>query len=70
MPAAIERLNNPLGAIAVDQSYPLPLFQRLTGLSTWAMREARKNGLKVKTVGRRRFVRGADWSEYLDRLEK
>ena len=56
-----------LGPIANDQVYPLETFKRLAGLSHWAMRQARRNGLKVRTAGNRRYVRGIDWSEYLER---
>ena len=58
-----------LGAISVAETYPLPIFQRLTGLSSWAFRQAKRRGLKVKTVGRRKYVRGSDWEEYLAGLE-
>ena len=54
-----------LGPISATEVYPLPLFMRLTGLSNWAMRQARRNGLKLKTAGRRKYVRGADWHEFL-----
>ncbi len=60
-PAPTERL----GPIANDQTYPLPVFMRLAGLSLWAMRAARRNGLKVHRVGKRAYVRGTDWSQYL-----
>lgn len=58
-----------LGTISDAETYPLPLFQRLTGLSSWALRQAKRNGLPVKTVGRRKYVRGADWNAYLSALE-
>lgn len=58
-----------LGAIRADETYPLPLFQRLTGLSAWALRTARREGLKMRTVGRRRYVIGADWLTYLQQQD-
>lgn len=61
MPNAVERL----GPISADQSYPIEIFSKLTGLGTWGLRKARQAGLKVKTVGRRRYVRGADWHAFL-----
>jgi hypothetical protein len=66
--AAVEKSPS-LGAIATDQSYPLPVFMRLTGLSLWVMRQARRGGLKLRTVGRRKFVLGSDWAEYLAKQE-
>lgn len=65
MPAATDRRADSLGEIAADRSYPLPTFQTLAGLSAWAMRMARRDGLKVRTVGRRKYVIGRDWLEYL-----
>ena len=58
-----------LGAISTAETYPLPIFRRLTGLSDWAMRQAKRRGLKIKTVGRRKYVRGSDWETYLSGLE-
>ena len=69
MVAAMKSTNLPtLGVVNVNELYPLPVFQKLTGLSAWAMRQARQSGLKVKTVGRRKFVAGADWAVYLSNL--
>jgi hypothetical protein len=55
----------PIDAFAI---YPLELFKGMTGLDVAAMREARRNGLKVHKVGRRHFVRGEDFHDYLDKL--
>jgi hypothetical protein len=56
--------NANLGPILTTAIYPLPLFMELTGLSNAAMRQARRKGLKVYTVGRRSYVRGQDWSDF------
>lgn len=56
-----------LGIIEGGRSYPLPLFQRLSGLGTWGIRQARRDGLRVVKVGRRKFVLGSDWLTYLER---
>ncbi len=48
------------------RGYPLPLFRAATGLSAWAMRKARRNGLRIVKVGRRHFVRGSDWDRFLE----
>jgi hypothetical protein len=58
-------VTNHLGPISSEQVYPLEVFAKLTGLGAWGMRKARRAGLKVKTVGRRRYVRGIDWHEFL-----
>jgi hypothetical protein len=57
-----------LGAIHAEAVYPLPEFQRLTGLGEAAMREARRKGLVITAIGRRRYVRGADFYEHVGRL--
>lgn len=54
-----------LGAIAADHSYPVEVFMRLSGLGIRGLREAERRGLKVRRSGRRKYVRGKDWSEYL-----
>jgi hypothetical protein len=59
-----------LAAVARDRVYPLPLFQQITGLSAWALRSARRGGLKMKTVGRRKYVRGEDWLDYLANVKE
>lgn len=39
------------------------------GLGTAAMRTARRQGLKVRQVGRRRFVLGKDLLDFVERRE-
>jgi hypothetical protein len=55
-----------LGEIRSDVIYPLPVFQRLAGLSAWALRQARRRGLKLRIVGRRKYVIGRDWLAHLE----
>ena len=45
--------------------YPLAEFERITGLKRHAMRQARKQGLRVCRLGNRAYVRGEDFSEFL-----
>jgi hypothetical protein len=59
-----------LGAISVDATYPLEVFKPLSGLNDWALRQARRAGLRVLTLGRCRFVRGCDFHEFLANVEK
>jgi hypothetical protein len=54
-----------LGVILADATYPLPEFQRLSGLGEAALRKARGQGLTVTSIGRRRFIRGADFHEFI-----
>lgn len=53
------------GVIRPDELYTLPEIVRRTGLGTWALRQARRNGLKVKYSGGRGFVLGRDLIEHI-----
>ncbi|QDT14607.1 hypothetical protein [Alienimonas californiensis] len=69
MPAATRypkpRDDVPPTAIESDVLYPLAEFRARTGLGEYAMRTARKSGLKVRYVGNRGFVLGADFICFL-----
>lgn len=54
-----------VGEIRSDVAYPLESFMEIAGLSWAALRAARSRGLKVCKVGKRSWVRGADWLEHL-----
>lgn len=56
-----------LGIILADATYPLPEFQRVSGLGDAAVRKARRQGLLVHQVGSRKFVRGQDWNDFLSK---
>lgn len=58
---------HPLGVVLADATYPLQEFQRVSGLGEAALRQARRQGLVVTAIGRRRFVRGADFYEFVGR---
>lgn len=64
-PTARPHQDQALGAIESAAVYPLPEFQRLSGLGEAALRKARRQGLSVTTIGRRRFIRGADFHEFI-----
>jgi hypothetical protein len=50
-----------LEPIIADAIYPLPEFMRRTGLQKQSIREMRRTGLIVRRIGRRSYVRGADF---------
>jgi dienelactone hydrolase len=52
------------GEIRADSLYTLDEARQRTGLGQAALRTARRNGLKVKRIGRRGYVFGADLIEY------
>ena len=63
--ATLKAIAATLEPIKADEVYPLPLFQRNAGMSKHAMRTARRNGLPVKKIGRRKYVLGRDFLEYI-----
>lgn len=66
MPRPASHTKTPtLGVILADATYPLPEFQRLSGLGQAALRQARRQGLVITAIGRRRFVRGADFHAFI-----
>ena len=61
----------PVGLVP-EGVYSLPAFRSITGISESTMRLARRRGvdLSTYTVARRKFAKGADAIEYLDRIAK
>lgn len=51
--------------ILPEALYTLAALSVRTGLGTFALRSARREGLRVFRVGGRAFVRGADFIEYV-----
>ena len=56
------------GAIEPGVMFTLDEIKRRSKLGEWALRTARRNGLRVIYTGGRAFVRGQDFVEYLDRI--
>jgi hypothetical protein len=52
--------------IRVDVVYPLAEFMQRARLDKAAMRTARRRGLRVRYVGRRGYVSGAEFLRWLD----
>ncbi len=55
------------GEISATAVYTLEEFKRRVGLAEWAFRECKRAGLKCIKIGRRKYIRGSDWLEFLDR---
>lgn len=55
------------GVISRDEVYTLPELQQRLNLGAWAMRQARRAGLKTLKIGRNKFVRGSDVMDFLER---
>lgn len=56
-------------AIRSDESLPLSEFMARTKMGRHAVRACRRQGLKVRKVGCRKFVLGSDWHEFLANQE-
>lgn len=56
----------PLEPIEPQKLYPLDAFMRAAGMGKSALRAARRNGLTVKYVGCRAYVKGSDFIDYVD----
>ncbi|WP_298863718.1 hypothetical protein [uncultured Gimesia sp.] len=46
--------------------YSLEEFKLASGMGNWALRQARKAGLKMLKVGNRKFVRGSSFIDFLE----
>lgn len=57
----------PAGAIDVNSIYTLEQFMETSGLRRVALDSARRRGLVVRKVGRRCYVYGKDFVDYLQR---
>lgn len=53
-------------AIREDEIIPLPELAKRLGLGQSAMRAARRQGLKVRRIGRRKFILGRDLVTFLE----
>lgn len=53
------------GPIQRDTVYPLDSLQALAGFGDFATRRARRSGLKVIKAGKKIFVHGEDFIEWL-----
>ncbi|TWU20911.1 hypothetical protein [Bythopirellula polymerisocia] len=57
--------NAEVGCIRSDAVYSLNHLKEFHNLGAHALREARRNGLLVRKVGRKHFVLGHDWLTYV-----
>lgn len=54
------------GQIEPQTLYSLEEFKQVSGMGNWALRQARKAGLKMLKSGNRKFVKGQDFIDFLD----
>ena len=55
-----------LQPITENAVYPLSTFMRRTGLAKSAIRQMRRQGLIVRRIGRRSYIRGSDFLAWYD----
>lgn len=68
-PQVKDPVDEGLGIIRAGESYPLSIFGRLVGLGKAAIRQARRDGLKIRQQGNRSFVLAEDWHDHLRNTE-
>ena len=57
-----------LAPIEDGATYPLDEFSRRSGLGRHALRQARRQGLPVRRLGGRAYIRGQDFNQFLASL--
>lgn len=55
-----------VGEIRPEVCYPLESFKAVSGLNKSALAAARRRGLRMIREGKRTFIFGRDWLNYLD----
>ncbi len=68
MVAKISGIDTTPGLIEPDVLYTLGELKRRTRLGDWAVRQARKTGLRVRKVGNTRFVFGRDFHRFIEEV--
>ena len=58
--------SKPGRSIEPQTLYALEEFKQVSGMGNWALRQARKAGLKMLKIGNRKFVKGQAFIEFLD----
>jgi len=54
------------GVIRADELYRLDELQARLQAGEWAIRQARRKGLRMYKIGKRKYVKGADVLAFLD----
>ena len=54
------------GVISADELYTLSELKKRTRLGDWAIRQARKGGLRIRKIGNARFVLGHDFQTFVE----
>jgi len=62
----METISN-IGTVSADEMLTLDAIKHRLGLGVHALRSARRNGLKVRRLGRRSYVLGKDLMDYIEK---
>ncbi|MBI1900915.1 MAG: hypothetical protein HYS13_07360 [Planctomycetia bacterium] len=55
------------GVISASEVYTLAEFKRRAALGDYALRQARRQGLRIIAVGKKQFVTGRDFLDFIAR---
>ncbi len=66
MPLMPDASRTPPGQIGASDLYTIDELRRRLGLSAWAVRRARRQGLKVYKIARQKYVLGRDYIAYVE----
>lgn len=58
------------GQIEPQTLYSLEEFKQVSGMGNWALREARKAGLKMLKIGNRKYVKGQSFIDFLESVNE
>lgn len=54
------------GQIEPQTLYALEEFKKVSGMKSWALRKARKSGLKMLKIGNRKYVKGQAFIDFIE----
>lgn len=60
--------HRPPGVISTSEAYTIKEFRLRCGIGDFAFRELRKQGFPIIAVGKKRFVLGKSWVDWLGRI--
>jgi hypothetical protein len=58
-----------LGVISADDLYTLSELKLRLGLGRWALRQARRAGLRFFVIGRKKYIRGSEVIRFLEKTQ-
>lgn len=59
-------MSHAAGQIEPQTLYALEEFKKVSGMKSWALRQARKSGLKMLKIGNRKYVKGQSFIDFIE----